>query len=102
MMNMGSLNVNKILDKLPFGPVMFLGVVFALMPIVPEPHLWQKAMMIKDGVPLAPIDWFDIVLHGGAGALVILKVLRERQVRAEGVASGLARSSDNHDVGDKD
>lgn len=103
--NMGMLTVNKLLDKLPFGPVIFLGVIFALMPILPEPHLWQKAMMIKDGLPLAPIDWFDIVLHGGSAALVIAKVWRDRQVRAEGAAAGLARnsdSSDSHNADDKD
>ena len=94
--------MNKLLDKLPFGPVIFLGTVFALMPILPEPHLWQKAMMIKDGVPLAPIDWFDIVLHGGSAALVIAKVWRDRQVRAAGATAGLAGSNDANDVGDKD
>jgi len=99
---MGMTVVNKLLDKLPSGPVILLGVIFALMPILPEPHLWEKAMMIKDGVPLAPIDWFDIVLHGGAAVLVIAKVWRDRQVRAEGAATSLARSSDNPDAGDKD
>lgn len=84
---MGSLSVNKIIDSLPFGPVIFLGTFFALMPIFPEPHLWQKAMMIKDGAPLAGIDWFDICLHGGSGLLVIVKLFRARQVRAEGAST---------------
>ncbi|MCR4376743.1 MAG: hypothetical protein NUV50_01455 [Rhodospirillales bacterium] len=94
--------MNNILDKLPFGPVILLGVIFALMPILPEPHLWEKAMMIKDGVSLAPIDWFDIVLHGSSAVLVIAKVWRDRQVRAESAAASVARSSDSPDVGDKD
>ncbi len=94
--------MNNILDKLPLGPVILLGVIFALMPIFPEPHLWEKAMMIKDGVPLAPIDWFDIVLHGGSAVLVIAKVWRDRQVRAESAAASVVRSSDNNDAGDKD
>ena len=80
----GAERVNKILDSLPSGPVIFLGFFFALMPILPEPHLWEKAMMIKDGLDLAPIDWFDIVMHGGAGLLAIAKLLRDRQVAAQG------------------
>lgn len=79
--------MNKILDSLPSGPVIFLGFFFAIMPIFPEPHLWEKAMMIKDGLDLAPIDWFDIVLHGGAGLLAIAKIRRDRQVAAEGGAN---------------
>lgn len=75
--------MNKILDDLPAGPVFFLCTIFAFMPIMPEPHLWQKAMMINDGIALAPMDWFDIVLHGGAALLAVAKFLRMRQVKAQ-------------------
>jgi hypothetical protein len=80
---MGIARVNKLLDSLPSGPVIFLGLFFALMPFTPEPHLWEKAMMIKDGLDLAPIDWFDIALHGGAGLLAVAKIVRIFQRRAE-------------------
>lgn len=69
----------KIIDNLPFGPVMFLGTVFTLMPFVPEPHLWQKIMMITNGLYMAPIDWFDICVHGGAALLVAFKLTRHLQ-----------------------
>jgi len=72
----GTLSVLKIIDNLPFGPVIFLGTVFAFMPFVPEPHLWQKAMMIANGLYMAPIDWFDIFVHGGPALLVIIKLTR--------------------------
>lgn len=77
----------KLLDKLPYGPVVFLGVFFALMPILPEPHLWEKAMMIKNGLDMAPIDWLDIVLHAGAGLLAAAKVVRERRLAAQGLVA---------------
>lgn len=86
----------KILDSLPYGPVIFLGTFFALMPILPEPHLWEKAMMIKDGLDLAPIDWFDICMHGGAGLLAIAKFARQRQLR------GQADARNETPAGDKD
>lgn len=75
----GTLSVLKIIDNLPFGPVMFLGTIFALMPFTPEPHLWQKAMMIANGLYMAPIDWFDIFVHGGPALLVIVKLTRHLQ-----------------------
>lgn len=79
---MESSAVNKFLDSLPFAPVVLMGAVFAIMPIVPEPHLVQKAQMLMQGVTLVPMDWFDIVLHGGAGVLALLR-LRRRWAVAE-------------------
>lgn len=94
---MGTVSVNKILDSLPSGPVIFLGAFFALMPILPEPHLWEKAMMLKDGMGLAPVHWFDVVVHGGAGLLAIAKFLRDRQVRAQGDVTADPAGNDNSD-----
>lgn len=79
---MGIAHVNKLIDSLPTGPVIFLGLFFAAMPF-PEPHLWEKAMMIKDGLDMAPIDWFDIALHGGAGLLALFKIVRVLQLRGQ-------------------
>lgn len=72
--------MNKILDELPFWPVMIIAAVFALMPFG-EPHLWAKIKMLRDGLPLAPIDWFDVVVHGGPVVIAALRVWRELQVR---------------------
>ncbi len=77
--------MNKILDKLPSGPIILFGTLFALMPFFPQPHLVEKAMMLIDGTALKPIDWFDIFWHGGAGALALAKFLRDRQLHAQGV-----------------
>jgi len=38
-------------------------VLMAAMPVMPEPHLWQKAQMLMNGEALAAIDWLDIVWH---------------------------------------
>ena len=76
--------MNKILDNLGLVPVVFFGSIFTLMPILPEPHLWQKFMMIKNNLYMAPIDWFDICMHGSAALLVIAKVVRHRQVSGKG------------------
>lgn len=76
------MNVKKILDELPLWPVIIIATIFALMPFG-EPHLWSKMKMLAGGVPLAPIDWFDILVHGGPPVLAALKVWRHLQVRGE-------------------
>ena len=74
--------LNKTLDALPFWPVVILAVIFALMPFG-EPHLVAKFIMLRDGVTLLPIDWFDIVVHAGPILIAALKVRRELQKRGE-------------------
>ncbi|OEJ64134.1 hypothetical protein BEN30_01190 [Magnetovibrio blakemorei] len=68
------------MDKLPVGPTIFFGLLYVIMPILPEPHLVQKAMMLMNGLHLAPIDWFDIVAHSGGGLLAFVVYRRSRQV----------------------
>lgn len=79
--------LNKILDSLPAGPAMFLGGLFFFMPIMPEPHLWEKAKMIAGGLPMKPIDWLDIVMHAGAGILALAVFVRTRQKARDGDAA---------------
>lgn len=76
--------MNKILDSLGLAPAVFFGSIFALMPIFPEPHLWQKIMMIVNSLYMAPIDWFDICMHGGVALLVIAKIVRHFKVAGQG------------------
>jgi len=75
--------LNTILDKLPPGPTMFFGAIYVIMPILPEPHLVQKAMMLSQGLALAPIDWLDIVMHSSGGLLALAVYRRGRQRAAE-------------------
>lgn len=77
---------NFIIDKLPPGPTIFFGSIYVIMPILPEPHLVQKAMMLADGLELAPLDWFDIVAHSAGGLLALAVYLRQRKLSAEAKA----------------
>jgi len=72
--------VNKILDKLAYGPTVFLGLVFFMMPFYPEPHLVEKAKILMDGAVMEPRDWVDIVLHSTAGLVALTKFLRNREL----------------------
>ena len=88
--------LNTILDKLPPGPTMFFGAIYVIMPILPEPHLVQKAMMLSQGLTLAPIDWLDIVMHssGGLLALAVYRRGRQRAAQAKATTQNPAPSED--------
>ncbi|HEY9078512.1 hypothetical protein [Magnetovibrio sp.] len=79
--------LNTILDKLPPGPTMFFGAIYVVMPILPEPHLVQKAVMLSQGLTLAPIDWLDIVMHSSGGLLALAVYRRSRQRAAEAASA---------------
>jgi hypothetical protein len=65
----------KWLDRIPLTVLLPLAVVMALMPFVPEPHLWEKLKMLAAGTLVKPIDIFDLFLHGTPLLLLVLKLL---------------------------
>ncbi|MEA2094863.1 MAG: RND transporter [Pseudomonadota bacterium] len=65
----------KWLDKIPLSLLLPLAVVLALVPFVPEPHLWQKLKMLFSGTLVRPIDIFDLFLHGTPLVILVLKLL---------------------------
>lgn len=65
----------KWLDSIPYSLLLPLAVVMALMPFVPEPHLWEKLKMLASGTLVRPIDIFDLFLHGAPLVLLALKLL---------------------------
>lgn len=51
-------------------------LTLGLAPFLPEPHIVGKLRWIAGGaVGMAPIDWFDTVLHGTPWALLILSLI---------------------------
>ena len=51
------------LDNLPLS-VLVMPVCCWGQPLIPEPHVWQKLKMLAGGSLSAPIDIFDLLLHG--------------------------------------
>ena len=70
-----------------YGPTVFLGVVFFLMPFFPEPHIVEKIRMFSAGAGLDPRAWLDIVLHFTAGFFALTKHLRHRKLCAAGLVA---------------
>jgi hypothetical protein len=65
----------KWLDRIPYSLLWPLAVVMALLPFVPEPHLWEKLKMLVAGTLVRPIDIFDLFLHGTPLLLLMLKLV---------------------------
>lgn len=67
---------NNWLDRIPWrmAPI---AVVLALLPFVPEPHLYEKIKMVIDGSLSKPIDIFDLFMHGTPITLFILKFIHQ-------------------------
>jgi len=70
----------KILDKIPLSTLLIIGVLLGLAPMQPEPHLVEKLRMLSQGVLSRPIDIFDLVMHGSAPLLLIMKIIRVLQL----------------------
>ena len=66
--------MKKLLDKIPTPTLAIMALLLALLPFVPEPHLWQKLKMLADGTLGKPIDIFDLFMHGTPLILLILKL----------------------------
>ena len=64
------------LDKLPLPMLLAGAILLGLAPFAPQPHLWEKLQMLADGTLTAPIDIFDLVLHGSLPVLLVLKLVR--------------------------
>lgn len=67
----------KWLDNLPWPLLLVPGVLLALAPFVPEPHLWEKLKLLATGSLARPIDIFDLLMHGAPLLLIALKAARQ-------------------------
>jgi len=65
----------KWLDKLPWEVLIIGSLTLGLAPFSP-PHLWEKLLMLSQGVLSRPIDIFDLFLHGTFPVLLLMKTLR--------------------------
>lgn len=64
--------------KLPgYGFLIPASLMLGLAPFVPEPHLLEKLRWLFTGHPFAPIDVFDLFLHGTFPLLLLVKASRD-------------------------
>ena len=68
------------LDKIPLNVLIIACLLLGLAPFLPEPHIWQKLKMLAAGTLRRPIDIFDLLFHAAPFVLLLLKLVRMKQV----------------------
>ncbi len=70
------------LDRVPLWIVLVVALWLGLAPFQPQPHLWQKLMMLTQGELALPLDIFDLLFHAAGPLWLVVRLLRQvRQVR---------------------
>ncbi|OOV87955.1 RND transporter [Oceanospirillum linum] len=62
------------IDALPWSLLIIGSLTLGLAPFFPEPHLIEKLRMLGNGELKAPLDWFDLFMHGAPPFLLIVKL----------------------------
>ena len=73
--------LNALLDYFPYATLVPMAILLALLPFVPQPHLMEKIIMLKNGTLSKPIDIFDLIMHGAPLALLLAKASRDYLIR---------------------
>lgn len=74
----------RLIDDLPFFPLVAATVLLGLAPFQPEPHLVEKLRMLSQGTLSRPIDIFDLFMHGTPLVLLVVKLVRIATQRPKG------------------
>ena len=69
----------KVLDQIPYLPLVVLAVFMLLAPFSPMPHVLEKLIMLKNGALTRPIDIFDLFFHLAPTVVLLLKWIRGLQ-----------------------
>jgi hypothetical protein len=64
------------LDRIPLTLAFVGAFTLGLAPFFPEPHIWEKFKMLVAGIPLRPMDIFDLAFHTLPWLLLIAKLAR--------------------------
>ena len=67
--------LRRVLSDFPYPLLIVLCLTLGLAPFAPEPHLWEKLKMLAAGTLTAPVDIFDLILHGAPWALLVAKIV---------------------------
>ena len=65
------------LDKIPLVPLAVAAIFMAALPFGATPHLVEKLGMLVDGTLQRPVDIFDLLMHGAASVLLIIRLFRQ-------------------------
>ncbi|MCB1173256.1 MAG: hypothetical protein KDK39_06815, partial [Leptospiraceae bacterium] len=60
-----------------YSGLIFGSILLGLAPFYPEPHLVKQYHRILDGTFGEPLDWLDLVLHGGPAIALAFFLIRD-------------------------
>lgn len=66
--------MNKVLNMLNWPIVIIACLTIGLAPFKPQPHVWEKLHMLKNGALVQPADIFDLAMHGLPWVILLLKL----------------------------
>ena len=69
------------LDRFPLALLIVGALLLGLAPFMPEPHLLEKLRMLTLGKLTRTIDIFDLLLHASLPVLLILRLVRQWDLR---------------------
>lgn len=64
------------LDKIPWSIAVLAALTLGLSPFVPEPHVWAKLKLLRQGSP-RPADVVDLLLHAAPWTVLGAKAVRQ-------------------------
>jgi hypothetical protein len=76
--------IARLFTRIPWTVLLPVAIILGLAPFRPEPHLVEKLRMLANGKLTAPIDIFDLFLHGAPLLLVAGKLLAGRVTPVKG------------------
>lgn len=65
------------LDKIPYTPLIIIALFLFLAPFTPMPHVFEKFILLKNGMLSKPIDILDLIYHLLPIGLLVVKILRD-------------------------
>ncbi|MAM60141.1 RND transporter [Maritimibacter sp. UBA3975] len=70
----------RLLDSIPITTILIFCATIGLAPFTP-PHVWEKLGMLFSGTLAAPVDIFDLAMHGLPWLVLVAKLARVAQLR---------------------
>jgi hypothetical protein len=69
------------LDYFNYSTLVPAAILLGLAPFFPQPHLWEKLVMLKNGTLAKPIDIFDLIMHATPLLILAAKAGRDHLSR---------------------
>lgn len=70
------------LDNFSLPVIVLLTLFLGFAPFYPEPHIVEKLRMLFQGQLKKPLDIFDLFWHAWPFVILMLKLIRMRQIGA--------------------